>query len=235
MLKCHKIDFIEKRAYIQFGNCVERPPCRTGQEIRDAVFSYPNIKEIIVKLKLIPAVLFLSPLLAFQATATDIDKAQLKKEAVSIVKRFGGSLKPELKKAIKAGGPAHAISVCAEKAPAIAQGLRDDTGWYVKRVSLKARNNQTAIPDAWEKKVLEQFDRQQASGETADKMAFSEIVDGRFRFMKAQGVEAVCLNCHAAEIKPETEAALSQKYPLDQARGYSLGQIRGAFSLAKDL
>jgi hypothetical protein len=136
---------------------------------------------------------------------------------------------------MKAAGSVNAISVCAEKALAIAQSLRDDTGWYVNRVSLKARNNQTAIPDAWEKKVLEQFDQRQAGGETADKMAFSEIVDGKFRFMKAQGVEAVCMNCHAADINPETEAALRKKYPLDKARGYSLGQIRGAFSLARDL
>jgi hypothetical protein len=195
----------------------------------------PILKETIVHLKLIPAVLCLPILLAFQAAGTDIDQAQLKKEAVSIVQRFGGSLKPELKKAMKAGGPANAISVCAEKAPAIAQGLRDDTGWYVNRVSLKARNNQTAIPDAWEKKVLEQFNQRQANGETAEKMAFSEIVDGKFRFMKAQGVEPVCMNCHAADIKPETEAALKEKYPLDKARGYSLGQIRGAFSLSRDL
>ena len=188
-----------------------------------------------MNLKLLPTILCLPFLLSFQAAATDIDQAQLKKEAVSIVQRFGGSLKPELKKAMKAGGPTQAISVCAEKAPAIAEGLRDDTGWYVKRVSLKARNNQTAIPDAWEKKVLEQFDQRQANGETAEKMAFSEVVDGWFRFMKAQGVETVCMNCHAAEIKPETEAALSEKYPLDKARGYSLGQIRGAFSLAMDI
>ena len=167
--------------------------------------------------------------------AADVDQAQLQQQAIDIVKQFGGSLKPELKKAIQAGGPAHAISVCAEKAPAIAEQLRNETGWYVKRVSLKPRNSETAIADAWEKMVLEQFDQRQANGETADKIAFSEVVDGRFRFMKAQGVEGVCLNCHAAEIKPEVEAALKQKYPDDSARGYTLGQIRGAFSLAKDV
>ena len=165
----------------------------------------------------------------------EVDKAQLKGEAISIVKKFGGSLKPELKKAIKSGGPAHAVSVCSETAPEIAARLRNETGWYVKRVSLKPRNSQTAIPDAWEQKVLEQFDQRQASGESADKMAFAEVVDGKFRFMKAQGVEAVCLNCHAANIAPDTEAALKQNYPDDKARGYTLGQIRGAFSLAKDL
>jgi len=185
-------------------------------------------------------VLFLTGVLSVlsistSAHAATVDKKQLKLEAISIVKKFGGKLKPQLGKALKSGGPAEAIEVCSKQAPAIAQKLRNDTGWYIKRVSLKARNNETAIPDAWEKKVLEQFDRRQADGESAQQMAFAEVVDGKFRFMKAQGVEPVCLTCHATEIKPEVEAALKEKYPHDKARGYELGMIRGAFSLAKDI
>jgi hypothetical protein len=159
--------------------------------------------------KLLPALIGLSLLLNLQGLpAAEADKAQLKQEAIGIIKKFGGSLKPELKKAIQAGGPAHAISVCSEKAPSIAQRLSSDSGWMVKRVSLKARN-QSAVPDAWEQKVLQQFDARQASGESADKMAYAEIVDGK--------------------------AALREKYPSDKARGYELGQIRGAFSLSRDL
>ncbi len=160
---------------------------------------------------------------------------ELKKQAVELVKKFGGTLKPELKKALQSGGPAHAIGVCSEKAPAIAKDLRDSSGWYIKRVSLKARNSSTATPDAWEAQVLKQFDERQANGESARNMAYSEVVDGKFRFMKAQGVAEVCLNCHGADVKPEVEAVLKQKYPDDMARGYTLGQIRGAFSLAKDM
>jgi len=166
--------------------------------------------------------------------AADNNKDELKQEAISIVKKFGGTLKPQLQDAVKSGGPAHAISVCSTLAPVIAQNLSNETGWEVNRVSLKARNNKTAIPDAWEKKVLQQFDERQTAGESAEKMAFGEVVDGKYRFMKAQGVEALCLNCHAAEVSPEVEAALRQYYPQDTARGYTLGQIRGAFSLSRD-
>jgi hypothetical protein len=186
--------------------------------------------------KLLPAALGIPFLLSLQTLpAADVDQAQLKQEAIGIVKQFGGALKPELKKAIQSGGPAYAISVCADKAPSIAQSLSSETGWRVKRVSLKARNHETAMPDAWEKKVLEQFDQRQANGESPAKMAYAEVVDGSFRFMKAQGVEPVCLGCHAAEIKPEVEAALKESYPQDMARGYTLGQVRGAFSLSRDL
>lgn len=185
----------------------------------------------IIKSSIISIVIITTPL---SVMAADKDKAALKKEAIGIVKQFAATLKPALKSAIKSGGPAHAVQVCSVQAPAIAQGLQQKTGWKVKRVSLKARNNKTAIPDSWERKVLMQFDERQANGESAEKMAFAEIVDGKYRFMKAQGVEEVCRNCHAANIKPEVEAALKQYYPMDKARGYTLGQIRGAFSLTKD-
>ena len=178
------------------------------------------------------AIVLLSQSSAYSA---DVNKAQLKKEAITIVKKFGGTLKPQLGKALKSGGPVHAIDVCSVQAPEIAQKLTKESGWDVSRVSLKARNNKTAIPDAWETKVLKQFDQRQASGEKAEKMAFAEVVDGQFRFMKAQGVAPVCLTCHASKVKPEVEAALKKNYPNDMARGYSLGQIRGAFSLKKDL
>jgi len=169
------------------------------------------------------------------AQATDSDQAQLKKEAVSIVKQFGGSLKPQLKQAMQEGGPAHAVTFCAEKAPAIAEQLSRETGWQIKRVSLKARNQKSAVPDPWEQQVLQSFDQRQANGESPSEMAFAEVVDGEFRFMKAQGVEQVCLACHAASVSPEVEAALKTNYPMDKARGYSLGQVRGAFSLKKSL
>lgn len=162
----------------------------------------------------------------------DVDT--LKKEAISIVKKFGGALKPELKKAMQAGGPVNAMDVCSIKAPEIAANISKETGWEVKRVSLKPRGA-NATPDAWETKVLTKFDERQAGGESAKKMAFAEKVDGNFRFMKAQGVDTICLSCHATEVKPEVEAKLKALYPNDKARGYKLGQIRGAFSLTKKL
>lgn len=175
-------------------------------------------------------------LLAFiQSAQADSNNEQLKQEAISIVKKFGGTLKPQLSKALKTKGPAHAIRVCSVQAPEIADKLRKETGWDIKRVSLKARNDSTAIPSVWEKDVLKQFDLRQSKGEPAEKMAYAEIVDGEFRFMKAQGTEQICLTCHSENISPDIEAALKEKYPHDKARGYSLGQIRGAFSLAKKL
>ena len=77
------------------------------------------------------------------------DKATLKAEAASIVKKFGGTLKPHLIGAMKSSGPVTAIEVCSVQAPAIAEQLSKETGWNVKRVSLKTRNDSAATSAAW--------------------------------------------------------------------------------------
>ncbi len=163
------------------------------------------------------------------------DTQALKQEAMTIAKQFAGTLKPQLVKAMKQGGPVHAIEVCAEQAPTIAQQLSQDTGWTIKRVSLKSRNAKTATPDAWEESVLKEFDKQQAKGVKVSKLTASNLQNGTFRFMKAQGVQGVCLTCHGNNIQPSVRQALRKHYPDDNATGYSLGQVRGALSLTKVL
>jgi hypothetical protein len=175
-------------------------------------------------------------LLTMQAAADDAGtQAALEQEAAAIVKSFGGSLKPKLTEAIQSGGLVHAVTVCSVEAPAIAANLSATTGWSVKRVSLKPRNKTSAEPDAFERAVLEQFDQRQRQGEPAADLRYAAMVDGEFRYMQAQGVEGLCLNCHGDQIDPQLQQALSRYYPQDAATGYSLGQIRGAFSLTRTL
>jgi hypothetical protein len=174
-------------------------------------------------------------LCSLSSYAQQIDTSALKAEAITIVKKFGGTLKPQLKKALAQGGVQQAIEVCSVQAPQIAKNLSMSTQWQVKRVSLKARNHQNATPNAWEKSILEEFNQRQQKGETAKKMAKAVVVGDEFRFMKAQGTAPLCLTCHGSELTAETKAALKEYYPQDQATGYSLGQIRGAFSLTKKL
>ncbi len=160
---------------------------------------------------------------------------QYQTEAKTIVSQFTGILKPELKQALQSGGPSKAIEVCSQKAPALTRQLSKKTGWSIRRVSLKPRNHLTAIPDAWEKKILQQFDRDQLAGKLPAGMTATRVEHRQFRFMKAQIVEPVCLLCHGTQITPDVAAALKKYYPMDQARGYELGQVRGAFSLMKQL
>jgi hypothetical protein len=176
--------------------------------------------------------------LAFTFPVSAMDTTALKTEAVGVVKAFGGPLKMALQDGMKNGGPIHAIGVCNEKAPAIAAAAMASTGWDVARTSLKLRNPNNEA-DAWERDVLNQFEARKAAGENPDDIAFGEVVEmngvKQYRFMKAIGTAEVCLSCHGDKLNPDVAAKLDGLYPEDQARGFSIGDIRGAFTLKKNL
>ena len=156
-------------------------------------------------------------------------------EANAITQRFIGTLLPTLQLAIASGGPEHAIEVCAVQAPQIAQQLSENTGWNVRRVSLKARNSSAATPDAWEIMALNMFDERQRGGQQGVNINVAEIVGREFRYMQAQAAAPLCLTCHGTDIAPDVRSALEQRYPDDMATGYFQGQIRGAITLRKDM
>jgi len=141
---------------------------------------------------------------------------------------------------IAEGGHASAIAVCQEKAPQMAKAASAQTGWAIRRVSLRNRNPK-AVPDAWEAAALQEFDRRAAAGESPAKLERWEVVSSNsgkeFRYMKALPVQPLCMNCHgpASQIPPEVAAQLKARYPNDQAVGYTPGQIRGAITLRRPL
>lgn len=159
----------------------------------------------------------------------------LESEAQALVRQFAGQLKPQLQRAMEEGGASHAIEVCSALAPAIAGELSISSGWTVKRVSLRQRNNSTARPDDWENAQLEDFNRRQAAGEAPSQIRVAAVTNGQYRYMQAQGVEPLCLSCHGQNVSTEVRDALRRDYPHDQATGYSLGEVRGAISLIKRL
>jgi hypothetical protein len=172
------------------------------------------------------------------AHASDALLEEARKVATSVPPKLMAVLQEEIAKA----GPEGAIPVCREQAPQIAGQVAAETGWKVKRVSLKTRNGQRATPDDWERSALEEFERRLAAGEAALRMEKGEVVEageGRreFRYVKALPVQKVCLGCHgpADGIKAEVKAKLQELYPHDQATGYGEGQIRGVISIRKPL
>ena len=177
-------------------------------------------------------------LLATAAYADDIQDQIAANRAA--VKECAHTLQSELESAMKAGGPVNAIGVCNEKAPAIAADISRKKSWKVSRTSLKTRNPNNA-PDAWEKKVLQDFEKRKAAGEDPAKLEFSGMVtDGgkhESRYMKAIVIAegAPCLACHGSNFAPEVSAKLKSLYPKDQATGYKVGDIRGAFSIRQPM
>jgi hypothetical protein len=158
-------------------------------------------------------------------------QTELTQQAKQLVAQFAGQLKPQLKQALQSGGPAHAVSICAETAPAIAKNLSVESGWIIRRTSDKSRNPE-AQADTWEQARIDAFKAAVLADDTQG-LEYSEQTTEGFRYAKAQLTEGLCLSCHGEELTDSTLQALNKFYPEDRAQGYGLGEVRGIFSLTK--
>jgi len=142
---------------------------------------------------------------------------------------FAKDLKSTLMQGMKADGPIAAINLCNTEAPALA-AKHSRNGWEVGRTSEKLRNTANA-PDEWEASILADFAARAAAGEDITTLEASKRENGEFRYMKAIPVGGPCVACHGTALAEPVAAKLDALYPNDQARGYSPGELRGAFTL----
>ena len=159
---------------------------------------------------------------------TDVDTRLL--HSRQAIKMFADALIAELKYAMDEGGPERAIKVCHIEAPQIARDVSDTHQWQVGRTSLRYRNPDNA-PDAWEETVMLQFEKRKALGEDISKMEYAEDTASGYRYMKAIPTQPLCLSCHGDNLGDEIQAMLKEYYPNDNAKGFKVGDIRGAFSI----
>lgn len=161
---------------------------------------------------------------------------------VADARKVASSVPPKLlvvlNEEITKNGPEGAIAVCRDKAPELAKAASAESGWSIRRVSLKNRNPR-AVPDAWERAALEDFDRRAAAGENPATLEKAEVVtlDGQptYRYLKALPTQPLCLACHgqADQMSPAVKEKLKALYPDDKAVGYKPGDSRGAITLRK--
>jgi len=157
-----------------------------------------------------------------------------RKVATALPPKLVATLTEEISK----GGVEGAIVVCRETAPKLAKAASDESGWNVRRVSLRNRNPK-AVPDAWERTALEDFDRRAAAGEPPATLEKAERVSehgkATYRYIRALPVQPLCVSCHGTpeEIGPATLERLRSLYPNDKATDYRPGEIRGAMTLRK--
>jgi hypothetical protein len=162
---------------------------------------------------------------------------QSRQAAASLLQQLGGQLRTTLAD----NGPEGSIPVCKSIAPELAGRMSRESGWRIARVSLKTRNPLLGTPDAWEQKVLQEFDRRAAAGEKPETLEFGEIVNEPaaryYRYMKAIPVQPLCLTCHgsADQMPPFVQEQIRAEYPHDRGLGYSPGQVRGAVTIKRPL
>jgi hypothetical protein len=187
----------------------------------------------------------LVPLLLLAAAPLGLASEEVPKAPLDEARRAAGELvsatRSELLKAIEQSGPLRAIVVCKYTVPEIASAVSRKYGARVTRVSLLPRNPALGWGDAWEQKVLMDFDERVARGEKAEALEHAEVVKepaGRYlRYLKALPMQPACLHCHgpAEQISESTRLQLAHDYPFDKATGVALGKVRGAVTYKKPL
>ncbi len=131
------------------------------------------------------------------------------------------------------GGAERGVQVCAQVAQSLTQQIGREQGVNIRRVSLKNRNPRNT-PDAWERRILQQWERDQKAGKPLQEVAEWRTERGQrvYRYMRPIMVAIpLCLECHGTQIKPEVRRLIRERYPNDKATGYQLGDLRGAFSV----
>ena len=153
---------------------------------------------------------------------------------------FMKSLKGILIKQIQTKGVLQAVSVCSDTAQVLTNNFGLQKGVFIRRVSLKNRNENN-YPDDFEKMVLNKFELLKQNNELDNKTEHIETVkEGEYtyvRYLKPILIQAECLNCHGNlnDMMTDVKDLIMQKYPQDKAVGYSIGDLRGAVSVKKAL
>ncbi len=85
---------------------------------------------------------------------------------------------------------------------------------------------------SWQAAELTNFQRRLEKGADAATLEYFEPrTDGGARYLKAIVTAPLCTVCHGESIAPDVQAALQQHYPADQATGFDVPDLRGAFSI----
>lgn len=139
------------------------------------------------------------------------------------------TLSGELMAAVSEGGPAHAIGFCAEEALALTDSVAADLGdgWQVKRTAQRTRNPANA-PDDLEADALDRFHAAEVDGDGLEELV-QRTPDGGFRYYRPLRIAPLCAECHGArdELEPAVLEAIDERYPDDEATGYTEGELRG--------
>jgi hypothetical protein len=165
---------------------------------------------------------------------------QLKSALRSDAKTFMDSLKSVLIKEIQTHGIVSAVSVCSDTAQLLTNNYGISKGIYIKRVSFKNRNPMN-VPDEFETKVLKMFEELHSKNQIKPEAEYVELIEengiSKVRYMKPILVQPECLNCHGTEeqISPQVKDVINKIYPDDKAKGYQMGDLRGAVSIQKTL
>ncbi|MCC5814485.1 MAG: DUF3365 domain-containing protein [Leptospira sp.] len=175
-------------------------------------------------------VILIVTLFSFLISCSGASEEEKKVKSLVLFKDLGTELKTELIQSVKERGAENSIEVCAKLSPEIEERISQENGLSLKRISDKNRNPNHA-PQDWENEVIQNWKADLEKG--IQPAVFTQKAGDEFRVMKPIVIDnPTCLKCHGMEsdIEKATLEKIQVVYPMDKAKGYKMGDIRGAFS-----
>lgn len=160
---------------------------------------------------------------------TQEDASRLNALGRSILDTAKTALKTSLVTAMKESGPIEAVKFCNVHASGVTDDLAQRHGVKISRISNKNRVPAN-IPDGGGFNVLQRFDNGRMNG-NMNASTLLTLDNGHSRFYEPILVDAPCLTCHGMkdEMVPELVSVIDSLYPNDKAKGFKLGDLRGAW------
>jgi len=167
------------------------------------------------------------------ALTAAVQQAALQRGKAIATETFG-LLSSNLQTAMQSGGVSNALPFCSLAASPLTAGMAEKHGVTLKRITHKARNPAGKANEA-ELAVLKAFENALAASTNPPPPFATNLVAGQATFFAPIVIaNELCLKCHGEpgkDISAENLAVIKQHYPQDEATGFKLGQLRGAWRI----
>ena len=139
------------------------------------------------------------------------------------------TLAQNMQKKMKSGGTLHALDFCSNQAYSLTQEVNQKLrGVSVKRVSVKYRSPDN-IPSQKERAILESLQSLKNSNVILPKYVIQKVDTNTYKYYKPLIInKKACLKCHGDIKDIAIKHEIANRYPLDSATGYKMGDLRGA-------
>lgn len=169
------------------------------------------------------------------ALSPEIERAAIQRGKAIAAETFA-LLSSNLQSAIESGGISNALPFCSIAASPLTAGMADKHGVTLRRVTHKPRNP-SGKADAAELEILKSFESTLAASQSTNPPppVVTNFTSEQVTFFAPIVLNNdLCLRCHGEpgnDIAPVDLTVIQKLYPRDEATGFKLGQLRGAWRI----